>query len=548
MRELEDALLKEVFRRRESSREMSLLDALTDLTGEDRETALELLGQKFGMETVNLSFFPVDPEAVAMLPKELALRCEAVAIYFEEDSLCVAVADPLDYQAMGEVRAVLEMPVTLLLADERGIRETIEACYSERDAKWAAMEMRKKPDAAGRGREDREEGAQAPVVKLLNNLLLRGYSANASDIHVEPSDQETEVRMRVDGMLLPYVSLPKAAHPALIARIKIMSGLDVANKRCPQDGHCRAELDGVSLNLRISILPTIHGEKAVLRFLTTSGVIDHEERFGMDEENAALFERMLSYPHGIIYLTGPTGSGKTTTLYLALARLAGRNINISTIEDPVEKSLKGINQTQVNRAAGLTFENGLRALLRQDPDVMMVGETRDSETAKISARAALTGHLVLSTLHTNDAVSSIVRLRDMGLLDYLIANTVIGVVAQRLVRKLCPNCAEEYEADEEACRLLGVDAAVLRRSAGCHLCGNTGCKGRIAVHEILILDKQLRKMVVDRAPMEELYRYAVDVQNMKSLRARMRELVLMGVCGIEEYLKIAYELEFLYEI
>ena len=548
MRELDDVLLKEIFRLRGSGGEMSLLDALTSLTGMDRESALELLGRRFGMETVNLSLFPVDPEAVAMLPKELALRHRAVGIYFEEGSLCAAMADPLNYEAVSEVTAALEMPVTLFLADERGILETIEACYSERDAKWAAMEMRKKPVIAGRGKEKPAEGTQAPVVKLLDNLLMRGYSAGASDIHVEPSEQETEVRMRVDGMLLPYVSLPKTAHPALIARIKIMSGLDVAKKRGPQDGHCRADLDGVSLNLRVSIIPTIHGEKAVLRFLTTSSSIDHEEQFGMDEENAARFERMLSYPHGIIYLTGPTGSGKTTTLYLALEYLAGRHINISTIEDPVEKSIQGINQMQVNRAAGLTFETGLRALLRQDPDVMMVGETRDSETAKISARAALTGHLVLSTLHTNDAVSSIVRLRDLGLLDYLIANAVIGIVAQRLVRKLCPNCAEEYEADEETCRLLGVDSAVLRRSRGCHLCGNTGYKGRIAVHEILVLDKWMRKMVVDRAPIEELYRHAVSVQNMKSLQARMRELVLEGVCGIEEYYKIAYELEFLYEV
>lgn len=523
----------------------SLLDALTAESGMGREQALLALGEYFGMETVNLALYPVDLEAAAMLPKEAALRNTAVAFCFEGGRLHVAIGDPLDFQAANEVKMSVDPLVKLYLADPAEIGETIEACYSENDAKRTVIQMQQELPKKQELEEDAGKmlDSQVPVVKLLNNLLLKGYSANASDIHIEPFETETEVRMRVDGMLVHYVTLPKQAHSALIARIKIMSGLDIANKRMPQDGHCKTFLDGVELNLRISVIPTVYGEKAAVRFLTSAAAIDHEKHFGMDEENARKFEAMLLHSHGIIYLTGPTGSGKTTTLYLALQHLAEKPVNISTIEDPVERNLDGINQMQVNPAAGVTFEAGLRALLRQDPDILMVGETRDNETARISARAALTGHLVFSTLHTNDAVSSIVRLRDMGLEDYLIANGVIGIVAQRLVKKLCPACCEEYEADEEELGLLGVSSARLKRARGCHLCGNTGYRGRIAVHEILLVDRQLRRMIVDRAPVEAMYRHAVTAQSMKSLKESMRELVLSGISGMEDYWRIAYELE-----
>lgn len=544
---LEDKLFKRIARWSEKGRRGSLLDALAEESGMERDQALAALGEHFGMETVNLALYPVDLEAAAMLPKETALQNTAVAFCFQEGRLHVAIGDPLDFQAANEVKMAVEPLVKLYLADPAEILDTIEACYSENDAKRTVFQMQQElpkksgPDEAAKETAD----AQAPVVKLLNNLLLKGYSTNASDIHIEPFEKDTAVRMRVDGMLVHYVTLPKQAHGALIARIKIMSGLDIANKRMPQDGHCKTLLDDVELNLRVSVIPTVHGEKAVIRFLTSAVTIDNEKHFGMDEENAKKFENMLLHPHGIIYLTGPTGSGKTTTLYLALQRLAENPVNISTIEDPVEKNLDGINQMQVNPAAGVTFESGLRALLRQDPDILMVGETRDNETARISARAALTGHLVFSTLHTNDAVSSIVRLRDMGLEDYLIANGVIGVVAQRLVKKLCPACCEEYEADEEELRMLGLSQAKLKRARGCHLCGNTGYRGRIAVHEILLVDGEIRKMIVERAPVEAIYRHAVTRQNMKRLKESMRDLVLSGVSGMEDYQRIAYELEFL---
>lgn len=298
--------------------------------------------------------------------------------------------------------------------------------------------------------EDLENSAdEAPIIRLLNSLLERAIKTGASDIHIEPFENETRVRMRIDGVIMEYVTIHRNIHAPLIARIKILANLDIAEKRVPQDGHFRVKLDEGNINIRVSVLPTVFGEKAVLRILASAAHLDHADHFGMDDFSYNQFAPMLNYPNGIIYITGPTGSGKSTTLYMVLDYLSGRKVNISTIEDPVEKNIPGINQTQVNVTAGMTFDVGLRALMRQDPDIIMVGETRDGETAGTSVRAAITGHMVLSTLHTNDAVSSIVRLQDMGVETYLVANSLVGLVAQRLLRKVCPSCAREMETTEQ---------------------------------------------------------------------------------------------------
>ncbi len=318
----------------------------------------------------------------------------------------------------------------------------------------------------------RKKHISEPFINLLNSLVERAIKSNASDIHIEPFDRETKVRMRIDGVILEYVSLQRNVHQPLIARIKIMANLDIAEKRIPQDGHFRVRTENGHVNIRVSIMPTVFGEKAVLRLLTSSGHLDHADQFGMDDESYRQFLPLLNCPNGIIYITGPTGSGKSTTLYMILEYLSHRMLNISTIEDPVEKNVSGINQTQVNPVAGLTFEAGLRALLRQDPDIIMVGETRDGETAEISVRAAITGHVVLSTLHTNDAASSIVRLGDMGVENYLIANSLVGMVAQRLMRKVCPNCSQEMDTTPEERKLLGEDVKKIHRGRGGS--GNSG--------------------------------------------------------------------------
>ncbi|MFR2405108.1 MAG: GspE/PulE family protein, partial [Eubacterium callanderi] len=296
-------------------------------------------------------------------------------------------------------------------------------------------------------------------------------------------------------------------------------------------------------NIRTSVIPTVYGEKAVLRFLNQNTKLDHSGTFGMNDDNYARMRQILQSPHGIIYITGPTGSGKTTTLYMVLEMLSSKNVNICTIEDPVERNLDSINQTQVNNVAGLTFESGLRSLLRQDPDIIMVGETRDSETANIAVRAAITGHQVLSTLHTNDAVSTIVRLVDMEVEPYMVANSLTGVVAQRLVKKICPDCKEAYSPSEAERELLGRDVPVLYRGRGCHQCNHTGYKGRIAVHEILAIDKTIRNMISSQSPIEEVYEYVTAGHKTTSLRQSLAELVEQGVTSMEELLKVTYYVE-----
>jgi type IV pilus assembly protein PilB len=380
-----------------------------------------------------------------------------------------------------------------------------------------------------------------PVVGLLNSLLVRGYSIGASDLHLEPFDKICKVRMRVDGALIDYAEIQKSVHPALIVRLKIMSNLDIAEKRLPQDGHFRVILEGVDLNLRLSVIPTVYGEKAVLRFLSTNTAIDHAGHFGMIDADFERFMQILAHPNGIIYITGPTGSGKTTTMYMALERFKERTVNISSIEDPVEKNIDGINQVQVNTMAGLTFDVGLRSLLRQDPDIIMVGETRDAETASISVSAAITGHLVISTLHTNDALTSIVRLEDMGVPPYLVGNSVVGLIAQRLVRKVCEHCKEMYapsDIDLITLRASREEVPQVARGKGCHICNQTGYKGRIAIHEIVLVDKKMQRMIAEGAAQSNIYEYARKEAGMKTLRERAQTLVLEGVTSMEEYLKI----------
>ena len=481
-----------------------------------------------------------------LFPQSLTLT-EAVpgAVRASEGSLEIVTNDPLNYFAFEEVRQLTGCHVVIRLSELGPLQSAIRYYYAEVGAQQAAQTANEGfagSDAELVHIEESESGdPEAPIVKLLSSLLDRAVSTGASDIHIEPFEGKTRVRMRIDGTIVDYVTLERSVHQPLIARIKIMANLDIAERRLPQDGHfrIRAGQEG-HVNIRVSLLPTVFGEKAVLRILAAAGHVDHAEHFGMDDDSYARFLPMLNSPNGIIYLTGPTGSGKSTTLYMVLEYLSRRQVNISTVEDPVEQNVPGINQTQVNPVAGLTFESGLRALLRQDPDIIMVGETRDGETAGISVRAAITGHLVLSTLHTNDAVSSVVRLADMGVDRYLIANSLVGLVAQRLIRKVCPHCAREAAVTPQEQALLGRDIRTVRRGAGCMHCNGTGYRGRVAVHEIVAVDRSIRRMISRGAEAEEIEAYAREHQGMKSLREKGLELVREGVTTPEELLRIAY--------
>ncbi|KNZ43125.1 GspE/PulE family protein [Acetobacterium bakii] len=503
---------------------------------------LEALSKRLNVAVIDLRDTVVDFDAAGKIPQSIAVKYNLIPISQENDRLLVAVNDPLDFYAIEDIRLITNMPIDIVLAGKEDIMAAIHEAYTEIEARKAASLANEAVHGSSISFvEDiiTNEG-DAPIVNLVNSVLLKGHSAGASDIHIEPFEKETTVRMRIDGLIVDYLALSPTLHQSLIARIKILSNLDIAERRVPQDGHFRVRIDGVEMNVRSSSIPTVYGEKMVLRFLSMNTALDHAGQFGMNTDDYTKMMNILQSPHGVVYITGPTGSGKTTTLYMVLEMLAKKAVNIATIEDPVERNLSGINQTQVNNLAGLSFESGLRSILRQDPDVIMVGETRDRETASIVVRSAITGHLVLSTLHTNDAVSAIVRLEDMEVEPYMVANSLTGVVAQRLVKKICTNCKESYEPSEVEKQLLGEGIHTLYRGRGCHMCNNTGYKGRIAIHEILAIDKKIRTMISRKEPVEDIYTYVEETQRVIPLRISVANLTRDGVTSMEEFLKLSY--------
>ncbi len=539
-----DEQIGQALRYQKEHKGMRLGGALIELGFISETNMLQALAIRLNMKHIDIANAKVNLDATALIPANLAEKYCMLAINDENGVLTVVVNDPMNFFAIEDIKQLTGRQLNICLCESEPLQKAINYYYSEVAAQKAA---RTANTMANEKQDDLEEltveegDDETPIINLLNSLLKRAYSVNSSDIHIEPFEDKSIVRMRIDGAIVDYVTLQKGLHASLIARIKIISELDIAERRVPQDGHFRVNVEGEYINIRVSILPTVFGEKAVLRLLAGNSTIQHADSFGMEERDYERFRAMLDSPHGIIYLTGPTGSGKTTTLYMVLDEMAKRSVNISTIEDPVEKNIKKINQTQVNNTAGLTFEVGLRALLRQDPDIIMVGETRDSETASISVRSAITGHLVFSTLHTNDATSSIVRLIDMGVEPYLVANSMVGTVAQRLMRRICPECGQEVEATEEECRLLGVAPGTkIKKAHGCTQCNFTGYSGRIAIHEILTIDSTVRKMITDGASMDEIQDYAVRHQGMRLLRDSAIEKVLQQITTIEELRKVAY--------
>lgn len=506
---------------------------------------LDALASRLQLKIVDVAQLTVDINAVAKINRDLAERNLLLPVSEKNNMMVVVTNDPLNYFALEEARQQSGCQLEICLSEEGPLRQAISYYFAEANARKVARQTNIGFDSTTENDleiEDLGNGDdEAPIIRLLNSLIERAIKTEASDIHIEPFEQETKVRMRIDGVIMEYVKIQKNIHSPLIARIKILANLDIAEKRIPQDGHFRVGLDEGHVNIRVSVLPTVFGEKAVLRIMAATTNLEHADHFGMDEISYKRFLPLLNYPNGIIYITGPTGSGKSTTLYMVLNHLLKRQVNISTIEDPVEKNIPGINQTQVNPVAGLTFGVGLRALMRQDPDIIMVGETRDGETAETSVRAAITGHVVLSTLHTNDAVSSIVRLEDMGVEKYLVANSLVGLVAQRLLRKVCPQCAREVDTTDTERMFLGQDVKKIRRGKGCAQCNDTGYRGRIAVHEILAVNQDIRRMIMNDATVEEITNFARENQGMRTLKESGLILVKEGVTTPEELMKISYE-------
>ena len=504
------------------------------------------LEMQLGIPHIELEKVQIPQELPRLIPERLARRHTLIPIKLEDSVLTVAMVDPLNIFAIDDIKLTTGLDVKPVIGTRHDIVNAIGLHYEKESAERALEEFSESYSSDTLELVDEEMASNvrnAPVVKLLDSITKQAVKMRASDIHIEPLEQAIRIRFRVDGELQEIMTPEKISHSAIVTRIKIMGRMNIAEKRIPQDGRVEMVVDGRDVDMRISIMPTVYGEKVVIRLLDRSSVLMTKEQLGFSPENLRVFDRIIQHPHGIILVTGPTGSGKTTTLYAVLQELNKINRNIITVEDPVEYRLEGINQSQVNVKAGLTFASGLRSILRQDPDIIMVGEIRDQETAQIAVRAAITGHLVLSTIHTNDSVSTVSRLIDMGIEPFMVSSSVVGIMAQRLVKRICSNCKHSYTPADNESRVLALPAgSLLYKGAGCNACNHTGYRGRIGIHEILPMYDDIKTLVEARAAQEKL-RAAAAGHGMKTLRESCRDLVLLGTTTFEELLRMTYSLE-----
>lgn len=538
--------LAEALEIQKTSEGTALGDILLNLGYIDEKQLMKALEYRFQIPLVDLSAIRIPPEMSQLVTLELAREHTVVPLGIENNKLKVATSDPLDFHALDDVKLQAKMDVVPVLATKSDIRGAIADLYEHTQTEEVVEDLNNEympGDVEQLSSQINESVDSAPVVRLVNLIINQAIHLRASDIHIEPLESSVRVRFRIDGELHEQLKIQKNALPALITRLKIMGNMDIAEKRLPQDGRVQISLSGTSVDMRLSILPTVNGEKAVIRILGSGGVALSRRDLGFSEANSRLFDEILRSPHGLLLVSGPTGSGKSTTLYTVLSEISRPGVNVITVEDPVEYRLDGVNQVQVNPRAGLTFASGLRSILRQDPDVIMVGEIRDSETAEIAVRASITGHLVLSTIHTNDAVATISRLVDMGVKPYLVSASLVGVVAQRLVRRICPKCRTSHMADPMECRALGLsEPRTIYQGAGCAACNNTGYKGRIAVHEILLMNSDLR-LAADQGASDEELRSIAAKHGLRTLKDNCAELVLAGVTTVDELMKVAYSMD-----
>lgn len=499
-----------------------------------------VLETQLGIRSIDLRVAPLDMEAAKRIPENLARRHIIIPVQIAEGSLMVAMKDPLDRVAIQDVRLIAGMPVTPLLAIENDILQAIDRVFSQqRAADRAAQDLTRAMPGTLEAAVS-VEVESAPMVRLVNSIIENAVRSRASDIHIEPKQDIVRIRNRVDGVLHEVLTTDSKVHAGLISRIKVMANMNIAEKRLPQDGKILVDVDNRRIDLRVASMPTTHGEKLVIRILDRASFFVGKQHLGFSEADIKRFDHLVTRPWGIVLVTGPTGSGKTTTLYSMLAELDTVKNNVITLEDPVEYEMEGLSQTQVNVQAGLTFASGLRTILRQDPDIIMVGEIRDGETADIAVRSALTGHLVFSTLHTNDAPGAVARLMDMDIEPYLIASSLGGVVAQRLVRKICPDCRDTYEPDTRERQILGLgpdDKVLLSHGRGCTACHGTGYTGRLGVFEILEIDRDLRNLIDQRVPSDVLREAAIK-KGMRELWADCREKVLNHITTLEDALRV----------
>lgn len=507
---------------------------------------IEALQMQLGVDFVDLTAVSIPLELARFVPRSIAKKYCVVPVKLQKDELYVAMSDPLNFEAQEEIKSASHKQVVPMIATRRAVEQAIATLYGNEGTARAIEEMKRE---AGSNQADivpvqmskavDNGAAEAPTIRFVNSVIERAITERASDIHLEPQEGEMVVRMRIDGVLRRIFTVPANLQATVIARLKIMGGMNIAERKIPQDGRAMVTAKDKEIDLRISSIPTIYGEKIVLRLLDKSSGHINRKTIGLEGEDEKKYDRLLKNSSGVILIVGPTGSGKSTTMCAMIQELCSEQTNIMTLEDPVEYNIPGANQCQINEKTGMTFAAGLRSILRQDPDVISVGEIRDGETASIAVRAAITGHLVISTLHTNDAVSTISRLVDIGVEPYMISSALRGVVSQRLVRKICPHCRKAYTPTEEEKRMVGIpenEDVTFYKGEGCQECGRTGYRGRRGVFEILTLDAVLRREVANNASSEELTKTALE-NGFVTMKDNCRRLVLEGVTTVSEAAK-----------
>ena len=541
----EEQLQKVLATQKESNGAKKFGDVVVELGFMSEVNFAKALAGKLRVQYVDLDAIDINTEAVQKVPEALARKHTVIAINIQGKRLTVATNDPVNFIVLEDIKVSTGMDTVPVLATTSAINKAIGKCYSMQNVDSVIDSVAAMGGDLGEMSQEEADSKDrvesAPIVKLATTIIENSYRADATDIHIEPFEKYTRIRIRVNGDLVELMNISSAVHSALTTRLKLISGMNIAEKRIPQDGRFTQVVDGTTLDVRVSSLPMVHGEKIVIRILSTGQIALRKiTDLGMSEYNYQLFEHMLRVPQGVILVTGPTGSGKTTTLYAALGEIAKPNVNVVAVEDPVEKAIDGINQCQVNQKAGMTFAAALRSILRQDPDVVMVGEMRDSETADIGIRAAITGHLVLSTLHTNDAASTVIRLVDMGVAPYMVATSLIGVIAQRLVKVLCPECKRPRMSTPEENELMGVPQSIqIYEPGGCPSCNNTGYKGRTAIHEIIHCTTKVSSIIASGGTKEEIEKAARE-NGTKLLRDNASALVQAGQSSIDELIRTTY--------
>lgn len=523
-------------------------ECLVDMGVVTEEDIMNVLELQLGISRIDLRGVRIEPDVIGLVNGSVLRKHNVLPVAFEKNSLILAMSDPMDMMAQDDISIIANYAIEPRIASAAEINAVLDRYFGTDEAMSAAEQYSREREVQLQQAAEEAAAAQAeldsaPIVQLVRSVIEQAVRQRSSDIHFDALEKQIRVRYRIDGVLIEKMLYDISLLPAIVTRVKIMGGMDISEKRKPQDGRITMVVDRTEYDIRVSVLPSSYGEKIVMRLASSTALTRTKAELGMQDWELKRFDHILANPNGIILVTGPTGSGKSTTLYTALSELNHESVNIITVEDPVEANIPGINQVQVNPRADLTFANALRSILRQDPDIIMIGEIRDFETASIAVQASITGHLVVSTLHTNSSAGTITRLMDMGVESYLLADSVVGVIAQRLVRRLCKSCRIPRQATESEKLMMGAkaeDDITIYNAAGCPLCSDTGFFGRVGVYEIMEMTPELKKIITSRGSTEEI-KLAALAQGMHTLRMSASQYVIDGVTTVEEMMKVSFE-------